>query len=288
VRKISYAVPGAPVVENAPASQSVAAGRPATFSVTASGQDPLTYQWQRDGVDVPGATAATYTIDATTPADSGATYRVIVTNSLGSAASAGATLTVVVDQPPVAMIVTPKEGSFYNAGTILRFRGAATDAEDGKLPAWAFSWRIDFHHDTHLHPFYPETAGRRGGSVRIPAEGETSSNVWYRVHLTVTDSAGVSTSVFRDVLPHKADVTVQTSVPGLTINLDGQPTAAPFTFTGVVGLKRTLEAPATEVLNGVEYVFRGWGKRRKSLLSIRTPRAAQTYVARYDPATPSA
>ena len=58
--------------------------------------------------------------------------------------------------------------------------------------------------------------------------------------------------------------------------------AAPLTFTGVVGLKRTLEAPATQTLNGVEYTFRGWGRKRAHVLDLRTPRVAQTFVARYE------
>jgi hypothetical protein len=144
---------------------------------------------------------------------------------------------------------------------------------------------VDFHHDEHFHPFLPETPGRRAGRVKIPATGETSANVWYRVHLTVTDSAGLSATTFRDVRPRTAEVSVTTTVPGMTVNLDGQPFAAPFTFTGVAGLKRTLEAPATQVVGGVEYTFRGWGRKRNNVLEFRTPRAARNYVARYEPAS---
>ena len=79
-------------------------------------------------------------------------------------------------------------------------------------------------------------------------------------------------------------VTVQTSVPGLTVNLDGQPMAAPFGVTGVVGLKRTLEAPATQVLDGVTYTFRGWGGKKNGVLNLRTPKSARTLIARYEPA----
>lgn len=284
VRKVSFAEPGAPVVVTAPANASVAAGRPVTFSVSASGQEPLTYQWQRDGVDIPGATSAAYTIDAASSADNGATFRAVVSNALGSITSAAATLTVVVDAPPVPTILAPTEGSLYTAGGVLRFRGAATDAEDGRIPASAFSWRIDFHHNEHFHPFLPETPGRRAGRARIPTTGETSANVWYRVHLTVTDSAGVSSTTFRDVRPRTATISLQTNVPGLALFLDGQPVAAPHTFTSVVGLKRTLEAPATQIVDGITYTFRGWGGKKKALLELKTPRADRTYTAIYKPA----
>jgi len=45
-----------------PMSQSANVGDPLSFSVVASGSDPITYQWQLDGTEVAGATAATYQI----------------------------------------------------------------------------------------------------------------------------------------------------------------------------------------------------------------------------------
>jgi glucose/arabinose dehydrogenase len=282
VRRIAYAEPGAPVILNPPVAQSVAAGRGVTFNAVATGLEPLAFQWQRDGADIPGATDRTYTLDPTTPGDNGAAFRVVVTNPLGSATSAAATLAVVTDAPPAPTILTPKEGSLYSAGSALRFRGAATDPEDGRLPASAFSWRIDFHHDEHFHPFMPETPGKKSGRIRIPTLGEASPDVWYRVHLTVTDSAGVPTTTFRDVHPRTVTITAATTVPGLQLNLDGQPTAAPLTFTAVVGLRRTLEAPATQIVEGQTFAFRGWGRRKKPLLEFKTPKRDQTYAAAYE------
>ena len=281
VRKISFAEPGAPVIATNPASQSVAAGQPATFRVEAVGQEPLSFQWQRDGVDIPGATAQTYVLPAASARDNGAAFRAVVTNALGSATTAAATLAVVTDAPPVPVILTPKEGRLYSAGQVLRFRGAATDPEDGKLRASAFSWRIDFHHADHLHPFSPETPGRRGGAVRISREGETSADVWYRVHLTVTDSAGLSATTFRDVRPRTATVTVAGTPPGLQVMLDGQPMTAPFSFVGVVGVRRRLEAPVTQLVDGVTYTFRSWRGRRAAVWEFATPRSDRTFTATF-------
>ena len=283
VRKVSFAEPGAPVIVNPPVAQSVASGRPASFAVTAVGLEPLMYQWQRDGVDIPGATGSTYTIDSATAGDSGAAFRVVVSNGMGSVISEAALLTVVTDAPPIPTILAPREGALYIAGQRLRFRGIATDPEDGRLRASSFSWRIDFHHDEHFHPFLPESPGRRAGRVRIPTTGETSANVWYRVHLTVTDSAGVSSTTFRDVRPRTVTITVGASTASSTLNVDGQPVSGPFTFTGVVGLRRTLEAPPTQVVEGVEYNFRGWGRSRRNVLEIRTPKADRIYTAIYKP-----
>jgi hypothetical protein len=84
----------APSITLQPADQSVAVGQTAIFSVTATGTAPLTYQWQKGGTLIAGAGASSYTTPATTLADSGSKFSVIVTNAAGSIPSNSATLTV--------------------------------------------------------------------------------------------------------------------------------------------------------------------------------------------------
>lgn len=86
--------PTAPSITSQPQSVTVTAGQTATFSVTATGSTPLGYQWQKNGSNLAGATSASYTTPVTTTADSGATFRVVVSNSAGSASSNTVTLTV--------------------------------------------------------------------------------------------------------------------------------------------------------------------------------------------------
>jgi PKD repeat protein len=109
------AVPIAPSIITQPADQTVVEGQTATFSVVAEGTEPLFYQWQRDGDDIPGATGATYTTPGTTLADDGATFRCIVTNAVGSVTSDAATLTVTAAGPRVTdgqvVLYTFEEGS---------------------------------------------------------------------------------------------------------------------------------------------------------------------------------
>ena len=94
--------PAAPAISVQPANQTVAVGQTATFSVTAAGTAPLSYQWQRGGSAISGATAASYTTPATTSGDNGATFSVTVTNSAGNITSTAATLTVTTTPPPPA------------------------------------------------------------------------------------------------------------------------------------------------------------------------------------------
>ncbi len=189
---------------------------------------------------------------------------------------------MVTDEAPVATILTPAEGKTYRAGQKLKFKGTATDAEGDRLPISAYTWEIVFHHDEHTHPFYPATAGRRFGAVLIPRVGETSANVWYRVHLTVTDARGVSATTHRDVFPQKVTLTVDAPA-GATIDLDGQPMAAPFSFTAVAGLSRELTAPPQQEIDGVLHTFVGWKGKRSTTLSLVTPAKDRVYAATYLP-----
>ena len=83
----------APQVAVGPTSQTANTGSTVVFSVTVTGTPRLTYQWKKDGTDIPGATDSTLTLTNLSPAAAGS-YSVVVTNFVGSATSAAALLTV--------------------------------------------------------------------------------------------------------------------------------------------------------------------------------------------------
>ncbi len=164
---------------------------------------------------------------------------------------------------------------------VISYAGTATDPEDGTLPASAFTWQVDFHHDTHSHPFIPATSGSRTGSFTVPTTGHTETNVWYRIYLTVRDSAGQTQTTFRDVLPRKVNLTIATEPAGLQLRLDAQPMATPLTFESVVGIVRNIEAPATQVSGGTTYEFVSWSDGGAAAHNVTTPAANTTYTATY-------
>jgi hypothetical protein len=88
-----------PFITSQPAPQTTSVGLTATFSVTASGTAPLSYQWIENGVAVNGATGPSYTTAPASAAGNGATFRVVVTNSAASATSNAASLTVTARVP---------------------------------------------------------------------------------------------------------------------------------------------------------------------------------------------
>ena len=94
-----------PSITSQPTSSTVTLGQAATFSVTATGTGTLSYQWQKNSVNIAGATDSSYTTPATSAVDDGATFDVVVTDTAGSITSTSATLTV----------TTPAVASYYVA-----------------------------------------------------------------------------------------------------------------------------------------------------------------------------
>ena len=77
---------GTPAITTHPVNATIVLPGTATFTVAASGTG-LSFQWQRNRVDIPGATFPTYTTPATTLWDIGSAYRCVVSNSFGAARS---------------------------------------------------------------------------------------------------------------------------------------------------------------------------------------------------------
>jgi len=87
--------PSPPTITQQPHNRKVMVGRTATFSVTATGSAPLSYQWRKNGVNIAGAISSSYTTPPTTLADNGSRFSVVVSNSAGSVTSRDAKLAVV-------------------------------------------------------------------------------------------------------------------------------------------------------------------------------------------------
>jgi glucose/arabinose dehydrogenase len=285
VRKIASTSNPLPVISEQPQDVTVAVGEGASFAVSASGPGPFTFQWQRNGAPIAGATGPTFTLASTTLADDGAVFRCVVSNGAGSVTSAGATLTVLDDRRPTATITTPAAGTTYSAGTTISFAGSGSDPEDGGLGAAAMTWRVDFFHDDgnrHSHPVMPPTSGITGGSFSAAPDIETSPNVWYRITLTVTDSAGLASTTSVDVLPNKVSLTLATDPPGLAVSLDGAAAvASPLTFTSVVGVNRSIGVAASQSLGGKSYAFTSWSDGGAATHTIAAPATGTTYTATF-------
>jgi hypothetical protein len=128
----------APSITTPPHGEAVSQGSNFTFTVTASGTQPLSYQWCLAGTRIAGATASAYSKANALPADAG-NYTVVITNSAGSITSPPALLQVLV---PLPLTFQGRSGttntiSFQSAlGTTytLQFKNSLTDTSWTDIP----------------------------------------------------------------------------------------------------------------------------------------------------------
>src|SRR6266487_3250702 len=174
----------APTITTPPLNQTVTAGQTASFSVVAAGTAPLSYQWQKNGANIAGATSSSYTTPVTLTSDSGSIFDVVVTNTAGTVTSAAATLTV--NAAPVApTITTPPVNQTVTAGQTASFSVVAA----GTAPL-SYQWQ------------------KNGANIA----GATSSS--YTTPVTATSDSG---STF-DVVVSNTAGTVTSSAATLTVN----------------------------------------------------------------------
>ena len=102
---LETATTGAPAITTQPSNAAVVTGGSATFSVIATGTPVPTYQWQKNGASIAGATGSSYTIASATVADA-AGYTVIVTNSAGSVTSHAALLNLIIAPSHAVITIT--------------------------------------------------------------------------------------------------------------------------------------------------------------------------------------
>lgn len=159
-----------PVITGHPVNATVSVGQSATFTVVATGASPLTYQWQRNGANISGATGSAYTTPATTASDSGATFRAVVSNSAGSVPSSAATLTVST-QPnasPTVQITSPSNGANFTSPAAITLEASASDADGSIAKVEFFSGGTKLGEDTSS-PYSFNWNGVTAGSYSLTA-----------------------------------------------------------------------------------------------------------------------
>lgn len=302
VLRVSYA-DAPPSITDQPDSRTVTTGSSVTFAVTASGQGPLAYQWQRANpgqtfTPITGATSASYTLGNAQSADNGDRFRVGVTDANGRATtSSAATLTVTANRAPSATINISAglRNAKFDAGKLISFGGSATDPEQGTLASGAFTWQVDYLTSIKggdadgdglpgiTRPFVQPFGNTKSGSFLPATTGPyTLTDVAYVVTLRVADSGGLS-DVERFVInPNTVNLTLATNRSGLRVTVDGQPFTSPRTFGSVVGFRRPIGVSATtQTLGGTSYAFSSWSDGGAATHTVTTPATSTTYTATF-------
>ncbi len=188
----------APAITTQPASQTVVAGKTASFSVAASGTAPMTYQWSKNGAAISGATSSSYTTPAETTADNNAQFTVAVSNSAGSATSSAAVLTVTSAAVAPAISTQPASQTVV-AGKTASFSVAAT----GTAPL-SYQWSKNG----------AAISGATSASYTTPAETTADNNAQFTV--AVSNSAGSATSSAATLTVNAASLLLNSSVSSLS------------------------------------------------------------------------
>ena len=173
-------VTSVPIISTQPAAKTVTAGQTATFSVTAAGTAPLSYQWKKGGTDISGATTSSYTTPATSLADSGTAYSVVISNELGTATSDAVILTVtmapVITEQPTAKTVDPNATATFSV--------TAT----GTAP-FSYQWKKNG----------TDIPNATGNSYTTPAASSANNNESFTVVVTNIHGSAISNAAILSV-----------------------------------------------------------------------------------------
>ena len=236
-----------PSMTTQPASVNVSVGGNATFSVSATGTAPLSFQWSKNGVSIPGATSGALTLTDVQPTDAGS-YAVVVGNVAGNTTSNAATLTVNV---PAAISAQPISQT-VNAGTAATFTVAAT----GAAPL-TYQWRKDgtpilgaTTATFTLSSVQSSDAAAYAVVISNPA-GSSTSNVAILAVTIPNPGRLINLSVLTDIATAGDDFTL-----GYVVGGSGSSGAKPLVIRaagpslGAFGVPGTLDDPTLELFAG--------------------------------------
>ena len=242
---------------------------------------PLTYAWDLDGDGAYDDSTASQP-SSTYTAPGSVTVRLRVTDPLGGQDTESIVISVG-NSPPTAIIDQPLASLTWHVGESVAFAGRATDPDSGELPPSAMSWEVILHHcPSECHSYAPTVfPGVASGSFLAPDHGYPSH---LEIRLTVTDPGGATDTTSVLIYPETTTVTLGSAPTGLSLDLNGQSAATPFTRTVIVGSTNALTAPSPQGLGGSNYEFVSWSDGGAQTHNVVVA-APTTYTASYTQVT---
>jgi glucose/arabinose dehydrogenase len=240
-----------------------------------NGPQPLSYMWSFGDGQSSTDPSPTHTYSAR------GLYQAHLTVSDGADPTSSPLIPITVGHAPIPTIITPAPQTPYNAGDTISFSGSATDAEDGPLPASAFSWTITLVHLTHTHNVEGPIPGITSGSFEVPISGHDPENTHFRVDLTVTDSDGIPATTSVHLSPNLSPLSFDSFPAGIPVFIDGRALQTPRVYQSLVGFHHQISAQLMFTLNGVEYDFRQWSNGQPATFDYISPEGGDMLTAMY-------
>jgi Ca2+-binding RTX toxin-like protein len=178
----------------------------------------------------------------------------------------------------------------FRVGEQITLSGSATDSEDGQLQPESLEWEVLRHHNgDHTHPALSESGNNLTITAPPPEDlSATGDGNYLEVRLTATDSAGLSSTVTRDVQPRRVDVSFATEPSGLSVLINGQSFSAPeTTLLSWEGYRLSVNAPSPQSLSGQSYALVSWSDGKAKQHNIVTGATPSTYTATFEACTRS-
>jgi hypothetical protein len=178
--------PPTPVVTLEPVGQFKLAGNNAAFTVRGAGLYGVTYQWQTNGVNLPGATNPTLTLTNVQPAQQGS-YRALITDNAGNGTIASSNAALALVTPPVFTYQNPPTNPTTIYGKFVALTATASAPGDTNGYPISYQWQFNGTNlagiTTNSYSFYAND-NNVGTYKLIAANAVGSTNVAWQVTLT--------------------------------------------------------------------------------------------------------
>lgn len=161
---------------------------------------------------------------------------------------------------PSVTITAPNLGTKFKGGQEITFKAYATDPTDGVLKKNKFSWQINYRHDDHWHDNWSSLQGDSVFLYQFPSTGDLSSNVYFKIRVTVTNSLSETQFTDFDIYPYTSVFTITSSPIGAKFQIGtGTVITTPSVLSSVENLNFSLSNYLqTQTINGISYKFRHW------------------------------
>jgi len=182
---------------------------------------------------------------------------------------------------PQPLILLPTSTTKFAGGNWLSFAGTAKDYAGAVLSPGAFSWSGELYSNGMAYAAFGPSTGVTSGAYLVPTNAATTTNVFYRINLKVTDANANQQTVSADVAPQASVLNFSTVPAGLSITLDGQSLTTPTSIVAIAGMSRMMGVPSPQFQSGTNYPFVLWSDGGGQSHYVTVPNTNSSYTVSF-------